>query len=165
MGRLVTTFGAWWVLLIALECVFISTIDPAELVLGAGGAALGASAAVLLTRLERIAVTPLSRFLPAVAAWPGTLLADTARLIGLVCACALRRRRPRGSFREVRLREGAGSAWSALLLTATPGGCVVADEERDGAAVLTIHRIFPGPSSLDRALTDAGPDAAPEGEP
>ncbi|WP_042364586.1 hypothetical protein [Streptacidiphilus neutrinimicus] len=161
MAQLVTTFAAWWLLLLGLECVFISTVSPAELVLGAGAAALGAAAAALLSRLERPRVGPLTRFAPAVAAWPGTLLADTGRLLRLAAACAVLGRRPRGSFRQVRLRDGAGAAWSGLLISATPGGCVVGVEERGDVTVLTVHRIFPEPSALDRVLTGPAPEPAP----
>jgi multisubunit Na+/H+ antiporter MnhE subunit len=154
MARLVTTFAVWWLLLLGLECIFISTISPAELVLGAGAATLGAAAATALSRLEQPRTGPLGRLMPAVAAWPVTLLADSVRLLRLAAASALRRRRPRGSFRQVRLRDGAGAAWSSLLISATPGGCVVAVEEREGSTILTVHRIFPRPSSVDEVLTE-----------
>ena len=158
MTRLVTTFVVWWLVLLGLELVFISTIETAELVLGAGAATLGAAAAVLLTRLERPSTGPLGRIVPAVLAWPGTLLGDTVHLLRLAGQSATRRRRPRGSFRRVRLQDGAGAAWAGLLISATPGACVVAVDEDAGSTWLTVHRIFSEPSAVERALTDAGTD-------
>ncbi|WP_037606207.1 hypothetical protein [Streptacidiphilus rugosus] len=157
MGRTAVVFAAWFALLFALEWVFISSVSPAELVLAAGAATLGASGAAAVDHLERPHAGPAGRLAAALAAWPGTLLADTWRLTRLTVAGLATGRRPRGSFHEVTLRPGAGAAWAATLISATPGGCVVAAHEEDekgaDATVMTVHQLFPELSAVDRALT------------
>jgi hypothetical protein len=48
--RVVAELLAWWAALAVLWLVFISTVDPLELAVGAGAAAVGAPAALAARR-------------------------------------------------------------------------------------------------------------------
>ncbi|RAG80565.1 hypothetical protein DN069_37395 [Streptacidiphilus pinicola] len=100
MGRTWAALTAWAVLLFALECVFVSTLEPAELAPGASAAAVGAAGAAALSRLERVHAGPVARLAAALAVWPGTLLADTVLLVRLVAVSLVSGRRSRGSLRR-----------------------------------------------------------------
>ncbi|MET8473449.1 hypothetical protein [Streptomyces sp. NPDC004856] len=135
---------AWAVLAFALWLVLVSTIEPLEILVGAAVAILAAVGAHAARRASGARFGAGARALRAVAAWPGTLLRDTGRL----CVAATRRRA--GSFRTVRLTEGAGPAWSCALLSSTPSAYVVDIDEDTGEALL--HVLDDEPSALERAL-------------
>ena len=95
--------------------------------------------------------------------WPGTLLVETVRLAGLTFA-ALRGRPSPGRFASVRLRPRVGTAWAIVLLSGTPGGCVVAaDQESGPLPVLTVHTLFTSRSRLEAVLAEAA-DGEAEGK-
>lgn len=149
MGRAIGELAGWWLLLLALYLVFISTVNPLELLVGAVGAAAGAVAAGAVRRAAGARSGPLGRLTAAVAAWPGTLLAETAGLAAAV-AGTLRGRPPHGSLRRLRLRRTAGSSWAAALLSSTPGSCVLEAREDE----LTVHLLDGRPSALQRTLEE-----------
>ncbi|WP_372351690.1 hypothetical protein [Streptomyces sp. KL116D] len=88
-----------------------------------------------------------ARWAGAVVAWPGTLVTDTARLVAAVVR-TLRGRPVEGTFRTVRLAPGVGNAWACVLLSASPGACVVGGDDRE----VRTHVLVDEPSALERAL-------------
>lgn len=151
--------AGWWIVLIALYLVFISTVTLLEFAVGAAGALLAAVAA----RAVRVAADggtgARGVWVAALAAWPGAVLTDTVRLAVATARC-LRGRPIEGGFRTVRLTSGTGAAWAAAVLSATPGAYVVdvdrAPPENGEGDLLTVH-VLPGePTRLERVLTTGG---------
>ena len=152
--RLAGELISWWALLFLLYLVFISTLSPLELIVGAAASALAAVGAGAIHRAVRPEAGPAARWMAAVWAWPGTLLAEIVHLARLTLA-ALRGRPAQGRFATVRLRAGVGAAWAGALLSGTPGSCVVAVDQDPGAApVLTVHSIFGARSRLESVLLE-----------
>ena len=155
MRRAAADLLVWWVLLMLLNTVFISTVSPLEAVVGAGAALLGAVGAWAVRRSVGPVLGGLGQLGPAVRTWPWTVLADTGRL----AAAVLRPGRGRGGFREVELPAGTGPAWAAALLAATPGAYVVHVDlatDEPGPRRLTVHTLTDGVSALEKALTGGG---------
>ncbi|MFJ6216385.1 hypothetical protein ACIQGZ_24110 [Streptomyces sp. NPDC092296] len=156
MGRAIGELLGWWVLLLALYTVFISSVGTLELVVGAVGSALGAAGAHAVRRAADARTGRFGRAVAAGAAWPGTLLAETGQLAGAVAA-TLRGRPRHGGVHRVRLRPDAGGAWASALLSSTPGSCVL---DADGPE-LTVHLLGARPSAVQRAIQAAdGPAGA-----
>jgi multisubunit Na+/H+ antiporter MnhE subunit len=171
------TLLCWWGLLFALYLVCISTVSPLEIVVGAAAALLGAVAAEAVRRAERPPTDGARRLTAAAAAFPATLLRETGQL-GAAVIRALRGRP--GSGREVtfRLEPGVSPALAAVLLSASPGSCVIdiqdadgRDEDSDGptrpgddarggsaggrapgGTLLTVHLLAAGASPVEAAL-------------
>ncbi len=148
LARSVAECVSWWAALVVLYLMFIQSIEPLELVVGCGSAALLAPCAVAGRKAAGVPVQWPSRgwWRPALA-WPRQLVADT----GAVAALAWRglRRRPADSeFRDVRLDCGLPAPYAALLLSATPGAYVIAADER----TMRLHGLGRAPSPLERAL-------------
>jgi hypothetical protein len=153
--RLVGELIGWWVLLFLLYLVFISTLSPMELIVGAAASAVAGVGAWAIHWAVRPDVGPAGHWMAAVWAWPGTLLTETVQLARLTLA-GLRGRPAQGRFATVRLRAGVGTAWACALLSGTPGSCVVAVDGKPGAApVLRVHSLFDSPSRLESVLTEA----------
>ncbi|AUG81682.1 hypothetical protein CFP65_7078 [Kitasatospora sp. MMS16-BH015] len=108
-------------------------------------AALGALGAVAVHRASGATPGPPARALRALRAFPWTLLAETGRLAVLL----LHPRTHGPVFRELTLAPGAGPAWAAALLSATPGAYAVATDGR----TLTVHALDSRVSPLEHALT------------
>lgn len=158
----------WWVVLIALYFVFISSVTVLECVVGAVGAALaavGAHGVRSATSGGRGGRAGLPR---ALLAWPGTLVADLARLVVVTLRGTFQHGSASGDFRTVVLRPGVGAGWAGALLSATPGAYVV-EVRPQGAGredgppgttrgeVLTVHVLTGSASVLERALTRGRP--------
>jgi hypothetical protein len=158
----------WWVVLVALYFAFITTVTVLECVVAGAGAALAALGAHRLRSVTSGGPggrTGLSR---ALLAWPGTLVADLARLVVVTLRGTYHRGNASGRFRTVVLRAGVGAGWASALLSATPGAYVVdvrpqASGREDGSPgttrgeVMTVH-VLTGPASvLERALTRGRP--------
>jgi multisubunit Na+/H+ antiporter MnhE subunit len=151
----VVELASWWVLLFLLYLVFISSLSALELAVGAGVSGFAAAVGRAVHRTARPDPGPPGHWLAAAWAWPGTLLAETVRLAELTFA-SLRGRPSRGRFATVRLRPGVGTAWATVLLSGTPGSCVVAVDQNAGTLpVLTVHKLFASPSRLEAVLTEA----------
>jgi multisubunit Na+/H+ antiporter MnhE subunit len=153
--RLAGELIGWWVLLFLLYLVFISTLSPLELIVGAAASAVAGVGAWAIHRAVRPDVGPAGHWTAAVRVWPGTLLMETVRLARLTLA-GLRGRPTQGRFATVRLRAGVGTAWACSLLSGTPGSCVMAVDAHPGAApVLIVHSLFDSRSRLESVLTEA----------
>ncbi|WP_441247555.1 hypothetical protein [Kitasatospora sp. McL0602] len=137
----------WWVLLMALNAVFISTVSVLEVLVGAGLALLGAVAAPVARRAAGARVGRTAGWAAALWKLPRTMLTDLGRLVVLVA-------RPRAAeplFRTIEL--GTGAAWSCALLSATPGA-FVAEVSPAGSAPrrVLLHSLDDRPSPLERAV-------------
>jgi multisubunit Na+/H+ antiporter MnhE subunit len=150
---------AWWVVLVALYLVFVSTVTLLEFAVGAAGAVLAACGAHALHRASRTSPASGSgraRLAQALLSWPGSLLADTGRLTAAsVRSLPLSRRRPvSGGFEMLELHRGTRAAWACAVLSATPGA-YVADVATQGDVIM-VH-VLPGPpSAVERAVTRGG---------
>lgn len=138
------TVGGWSGLLFVLYVVLISEVTPLEAAVGGALAVLGGTAAEAVRRAEHPRVHGGRRVAAAVAALPAALLKETAQLAAAVV------RAPRAGGRRVvvRLPAGTDPAPAAVLLSATPGACVLDIEARD----LTVHLLGDAPSTVERAL-------------
>lgn len=147
--------AAWWVVMCLLYTVFISTVSPLELAVGAGASGLAAVGGWAVRRAARPRSGPARHLAAALWTWPWTLLTETFQL-ARVTAVTLRGRPVSGRFVSVRLRPGVGVAWACALLSGTPGSCVVGVEKAapGRSAVLRVHAVFPGRSALQRVLGD-----------
>ncbi|NJP45773.1 Na+/H+ antiporter subunit E [Actinacidiphila epipremni] len=152
------TVGVWSGLLLLLYVVLISAVSPLEWGVGAGLALLGGGAADAVRRAEHPRLRAGRRAAAALAALPGALLRETGQLTAAVARALLRRRAPADAPFTVRLPAGADPAVAAVLLSATPGACVVdiARHTPPGAQPeLTVHLLggpAAAPSPVERAL-------------
>ena len=153
--RLAGELIGWWVLLFLLYLVFISTLSPLELLVGAVASGLAAAGAWAIHRAVHPEIGPGAHWMAAAWAWPGTLLTETVQLARLTLA-TLRGRPAHGRFTTVRLRAGVGTAWACALLSGTPGSCVVDLDPNPGSVpILTVHALFDSRSRLESVLTEA----------
>ncbi|SEK46597.1 Na+/H+ antiporter subunit E [Streptacidiphilus jiangxiensis] len=147
--------AAWWALLFVVYLVFISTLAPLELMIGAVASALAAAGAMAVHHAARPVVGPAGHLGAALWAWPGAVVTETVHLARLTWAAA-RGRPARGRFSRVRLRPEVGVPWACALLSATPGSCVVdVHEDQEQVPVLSLHSLFDSPSRLESVLTGA----------
>ncbi|MFI1205028.1 hypothetical protein ACH4VR_37360 [Streptomyces sp. NPDC020883] len=142
----------WWGLLLVLDVIFISSVTPLELMVGAAAAALGAVGARAVRRASDARWGGLARGVLAVWSWPWALFADTGRLFAFVV-----RKGRAGTLRTVELSDGVGPAWACALLSATPGTYAVdvTPAGREGRLV-TVHSLFGSRTGLERVLTGSG---------
>ncbi|MGW5353171.1 hypothetical protein ACWERV_22000 [Streptomyces sp. NPDC004031] len=150
------TVLAWTGLLLVLYVILISAVTPLEWAVGGGLALLGGCAADAVRRAERPAVRADRRTAAALAALPAALLRETAELARAVVRALFRR--DGGSADDgpvaVRLPAGGDPAVVAVLLSATPGACVV-DIAPGPAPELAVHLLGGTdrrPSPVERAL-------------
>ena len=131
-------FLAWWA---ALSLVWLGTLttgNPAEIIVGVLGASLGALAAVVARRALGASWAPAGQWLRWAARLPGSLLADSARVL-------FGRSTP--TTREVAVAGDVAVA--AALMNATPA-TVVRDARK---ATLVLHALGDKESGLERELT------------
>lgn len=150
------TVLAWTGLLLVLYVVLISAVSPLEWAVGGGLALLGGCAADAVRRAERPAVRADRRAAAAFAALPAALLRETAELASAVVRALLGRGGGSAGDRPVTVRLPAGGdpAVVAVLLSATPGTCVV-DIVPGRFPELTVHLLggpARGTSPVERAL-------------
>ncbi|MFC4031925.1 hypothetical protein ACFO3J_10575 [Streptomyces polygonati] len=150
----------WWGLLYLLYLILISTGPPLEQMVGAGFALLGAIAAEAMRRAEHPALRGSRRIGAAAAGFPLTLLAETGQLAAAV-ARALGGGGTPGAVVTIRLTPQTDAALAAVLLSASPGACVIdiAEQTVDKAAEtpatgydLTAHVLGRSVSRVERAL-------------
>ncbi|MFI0941551.1 Na+/H+ antiporter subunit E [Streptomyces sp. NPDC021020] len=152
----VATVATWTALLLVLYVVLISAVTPLEWAVGGVLALLGGCAADAVRRAERPAVRADRRTAAALAALPAAMLRETAELARAVARALLRRGGGPAADRPVTVRLPAGGdpAVAAVLLSATPGACVV-DIAPGRAPEMTVH-LLGGParaaSPVERAL-------------
>ena len=160
MRMAVTAFGevlAWWVVLVVLNILFISTVSALELVVAGGGALIAAVAARAVHTASGARLGGTRRWGAAVLAWPGAVLAD---LVGLwwITARALGGRSPEGSLKTMTLAPGTGPAWACALLSSTPGAYVVdvhgTREAAQESRTVVAHFLTDDRTRLEDVLTE-----------
>ena len=137
MSGEVGEFLAWWA---ALSLVWLGTLNtgsPAEIVAGVLGASLGALAAVVARRALGASWVPAAQWLRWAARLPGSLLADSVRVL-------FGRSTP--TTREVAVAGDVAVA--AALVNATPA-TVVCDARK---TTLVLHALGDKASGLEREL-------------
>ena len=82
--RLAAELIGWWAPLFLIYLVFISTLSPLELFVGAAVSALAAVGACAIHRAVRPEVGPAAHWIAAAWAWPGTLVTETVQLARVV---------------------------------------------------------------------------------
>lgn len=140
------TVGGWTGLLFVLYIVLISEVTPLEAAVGGALALLGGIAAEAVRRAEHPRPHAGRRIAAAFAALPATLVMETAHLA--VAAARAPRGGSGGRQVVVRLPAGTDPALAAVLLSATPGACVLDVVGRD----LTVHLLDTAPSAVEKAL-------------
>jgi multisubunit Na+/H+ antiporter MnhE subunit len=144
----VRAWVTWWVLCAALWLLLVDRTPLDELLAGAGVAALGATAAVLVRARRRVLLRPRARWLTA--AWRPVLgiVADLVPLARVLVTRGVLRRQERGTLSEVPYRHvGAGGEDSAhRALTEALGSLApntfVVDIDRE-RGVLLAHELAP----------------------
>jgi hypothetical protein len=152
--------GRWllrWVLLMTLWLALTDTKNTQDVVAGLVVAAMGASAAALITRPGP--PNTVSKSIAVLRMGPRRLLRPFARLVldtGLLAAALARRlagREVRGSFRAVRYRpdaprrSAAGRAVTELWGSLMPNRYVVGTDEEEG--ILLIHELVRTDEPID----------------
>ena len=123
MSGKVVEFLVWWA---ALSLIWLGTLvtgSPTEIIVGVAGAGLGAITAVVARRAFGVSWTPTTQWLRWAARLPGTLPADSVRVL-------FGRSKP--TTREVKVAGDVAVA--AALVNATPG-TVVQDARGDTLAL------------------------------
>jgi multisubunit Na+/H+ antiporter MnhE subunit len=131
----------WWAALYWIYLAIISTLSPAELLVGAAGAVVGAAAAVATQRVllrDLILSPPRLRVLLLL---PPQVLRDGAVLFRPV----------RGGFADVPVPPGRGGGVATLMLSVAPGTYVT--QVSEDSEVLCLHRAENRPSRLEREVT------------
>jgi multisubunit Na+/H+ antiporter MnhE subunit len=136
----------WWVLLMSFWVILDNSIEPDELLAGAGAAALGALLAefALYQAATRFRMR-IGWVLPALSL-PGLVASDTAVVFAALWRRLARGEQPASGFRQVPVRYGADTAEGETRRVLLVGGTSVApnsfalglDAERD---VMVIHQL------------------------
>lgn len=151
----------WWVLLLLLQVVSISSVTPRELAVAAVFSAVGAAGAVGLRRAGGLAYRPRPGWARWLLAVPREAVSDVARLAILARQEASGRQGEYTRFDRVELPDDGSAAGRAarrgmatLVLSLTPATYVADVDVRDGDAdVLLVHRVGPGGDQLERRVT------------
>lgn len=147
--RRAVTWLAWWVLMMAFWVMIDDSLQPDELLAGAGAAALAALAAEVVTYQAgvRIRVRPGWRAVARGAArLPGQVARDTLIVFGALARTLATGRQPDGGFAEIPFRYGEETPFGEtrrVLLTGArslaPNTFVLGlDSERD---VMVVHHL------------------------
>ncbi len=136
----------WWVLLMALWIALDYSLDAAELLVGAGVAAVGAFAAELVGHQTDSHFRMRIRWLIPLWRLPGQVIRDTVIVFGALGRLLIRGERPASGFLEVPTAWGdespAGVSRRVLLVGATSvaPNTIVAGMDRE-RAVMVVHRL------------------------
>ena len=145
---------AWWVLMMSFWVAIDDSLQPDELLAGAGAAALAALAAEVVTYQAAVRLHVRPRWLLAAARLPGDVARDTWLVFGALLRMLARRQPPDSEFAELPVRYGDDTprgetrrvllAWQRSL---APNVFVLGmDAERD---VMVVHRLV-GPGQASR---------------
>jgi multisubunit Na+/H+ antiporter MnhE subunit len=145
----------WWGACVGIWLLTLSSVTPAELTVAIACGLPCALAARAARRAAGDAWLPRARWLAWLVLLPAAVLADTARLTGLLAQAARGRADP-GRLRDIRLPAAepgpvalAHRALASLAISASPGTLVVDSDPR--GSKLTIHAMAGGWPGLDRA--------------
>lgn len=148
---------AWYLPLVGLWLLLVSTLARAELLLGLVAAAVGATAQELVNAQDLVRFRLRARWLRDLRLLPGQVLVDSGRLAVVLWRQLVRGEPATGAFRTVPFPAtgpvGGGdaeeNALRALVTTAvslSPGTYVVGIEGGEG--VMVVHQLPAGPGSL-----------------
>jgi multisubunit Na+/H+ antiporter MnhE subunit len=132
--------------MLGLWLLLTGTVSPAEVLAGAGAAALASSVAELAQYQAGAHLRVRLRWLAAATRLPARLISETASAFAALWVQVVRGRRPASVFRTVPERWGgddpAGSTRRALVvvgMSATPNRIVLGLDEERGVAV--VHQL------------------------
>lgn len=159
MTRRVGAWVAWWVLLMAFWVWVDDSVDLAELLAGAGAAAIATSVTELVQHQSQTHLRLRADWLAPAATLPRQLVRDMRVLLVVLWRRLAKGEQPPSRFALVPVDPGGdrpeGAVRRALLtagLSVTPNTFVL-DVDRQRRA-LVVHQLVPAP------VTDAGARAA-----
>ena len=137
---------AWWVLMMSFWVAIDDSLQPDELLAGAGAAALAALAAEAVTHQAAVRLRVRPRWLLAAVRLPWEVARDTGLVYGALVRLLLRRQPPDGEFAELPVRYGDDTPRGEtrrLLLTwegsLAPNVFVLGMDAERG--VMVVHRL------------------------
>jgi multisubunit Na+/H+ antiporter MnhE subunit len=139
----------WWVLLMALWIALDYSLDVAELLVGAGVAAVGAFAAELVAHQTDSHFRMRIRWLIPLWRLPGQVIRDTVIVFVAWGRLLIRGEQPASGFLEVPTAWGdespAGASRRVLLVGATSvaPNTIVAGMDRERAVMVVHHLVLP----------------------
>ena len=145
-ARRVGAWLVWWVLLMSFWVILDNSIEPDELLAGAGAAALGAFLAeVAFYQADTRFRMRIGWVVPALSL-PGQVASDTAIVFAALWRRLVRGEEPPSGFRQVPVRYGSDTAEGETRRVLLVGGKSVApnsfvlglDAERE---VMVIHQL------------------------
>jgi multisubunit Na+/H+ antiporter MnhE subunit len=137
---------AWWVLLMSFWVILDNSIEPDELLAGAGAAALGAFLAEVACYQAGTRFRMRIRWLVPALSLPGQVVSDMAIVFAALWRRLVRGDQPPSGFRQVPVRYGRDTAEGETRRVLLIGGKSVApnsfvlglDAERE---VMVIHQL------------------------
>lgn len=150
MARRVGAWVAWWMLLMAFWVWVDDSVDLAELLAGAGAAAIATSLTELVQHQSRTHLGLRANWLAAAAMLPGQVVRDTGVLLGVLWRAVARGEQPPSRFALVPVDPGDDSAEGALKRALLSAGLSVApntfvlDVDRQRRAMV-VHQLVPRP--------------------
>jgi multisubunit Na+/H+ antiporter MnhE subunit len=100
------TWLAWWVLLMSLWVAVDDSLQPDELLAGAGAAALAALAAEVASHHAAARLGLRAAWLARALRLPGEVAHDTVTVFAALARTLVTRQPPRGAFRELPVAYG-----------------------------------------------------------
>ena len=155
--RSAASWVAWWVACMLLWLLLTSTIDPAEVLVGAGAAVLGATAAAVVRRKGGSRIQVRLRWFRTAWLVPLRIATETWDVFAVLVAHATGRRRVRGTLQAVPFRHGGESprqdarrAIATTGISMVPNTFVIGiDARRDE---MLVHQLRADPGALERML-------------
>jgi multisubunit Na+/H+ antiporter MnhE subunit len=149
---------AWAAGSMALWMLLTSTVDPPELIVGAGVSVVAAVIVEAIRDREPFGFGPRLRWVRLAVGIPWRIVSDTVSLTGVLIRHATRRRRVRGAFVAVPFPHGpegdpeaaARRALATVGVSVSPNTYVVGfDARRDEVLA---HQLTPDVEELERSL-------------
>ena len=157
VGAVRSWFG-WWATLLGLYLLLAAKLTGEEILVGAGAAALAATAATVTAKAGNLRFQPRLSWLRRFARLPGLVLVDCAIVGAALWRRVILRRTVEGVFRSVPFDAGGDDAVSAARRALVTAGISLApntylvdmDRER---GILLVHQLVPStetPGKSDR---------------
>lgn len=146
IARRVSVWLLWWILLLAFWIVLDDSFAWAELLAGAGAAAIGAFLAELVLYQTGSQIRMRAEWVVPALRLPVDLIRDTVIVFAALWRRLAHGEQPRGGFREEHVRFGPSTAEARTRRSLLVGGLSVApnkfvlglDPERD---VMVVHQL------------------------
>jgi multisubunit Na+/H+ antiporter MnhE subunit len=146
VARRVGAWLVWWVLLMSFWVILDNSIEPDELLAGAGAAVLGAFLAEVAFYQAGTRFRMRIEWVVPALSLPGQVVADTAIVFAALWRRLVRGEQPPSGFRQVPVRYGSDTAEGETRRVLLIGGKSVApnsfvlglDAERE---VMVIHQL------------------------